>query len=153
MARSRFPWLTLGLVGLGVYLVTRPAQAAAAAPVWARSGDNWMALGGLFRWSAMHIGPATAQQMANALVAEGYTEVTVWQDQVPADWPPDDRGPAPRNRFEVRQNSGADQWLPPSVAVWFRPHGAVSTILGAPPTGATEIATANRVAMIAQGVL
>jgi hypothetical protein len=128
-----------------------PSPGAVAAS-WTRSPDNWMALGGRFRWSAPRLGPMSAQDIVSALTQRGLTSVTVYQDSFPEDWPTDDRAPGPRNRLELVQNTGGELWLPPTVAIYFLPHGAVSTLVGAPPTDPTALATSNAFASIAMGV-
>jgi hypothetical protein len=159
MARRDSPlWsgVTLAAIAVGAYyLVTKlgGTVAGASAAAWSRSPDNWMATGGLFRWSAPRVGPLAAQDIVTALSQRGFTEVTVWQDAYPADWPSDDRVPGlARNRIECRQNTGNDLWIPPSVVVYFKPHAAVSTIVGAPPTDPSVLATSNTLAGLAMGV-
>jgi hypothetical protein len=134
-------WSGAGKAGSDV-----PARSA-----WQRSVDNWMAIGGTFRWSAARTGPATAQQIVDALLHDGMMNVSVWQDSWPVDWPPDDRELGPRNRIELGIAIPQEQWLPPEVAVYFVPHARRSDIVGPPPSAAAALARGRALARIASG--
>jgi len=145
MATARaFPWLVAIGAAIGVYVMTRPALAAAP-KVWTRSVDNWMAQGATYRWSAQRYGTQTPAELVTALQAAGFSGVKVWQDSYPADWPADDRALS-RNRFELTVSAGPI-WIGNSVMVWS------SIAQGAPVAPPASTVVGNRLALLAQGTV
>ncbi len=146
--RTRFPWGVAALIGAAAYLLTRTGLHLGPR-VWTPSPDNWMAAGGVYRWSTQRFGGATPAQIVAALQASGYRNVTVWQGSaLPADWPAEQGITSGQNHLEV--TATAPLWVGPSVTVW---SGQALSAAQPAPSAPAALLEGNRVALIAQGTI